>query len=66
MRRISSYLSPAAAVMFILVLIAAKQAEGIRLDAETRAAVSGNSNNMVNVSSDSGGLLIRCLISVYR
>ncbi|XP_047080384.1 uncharacterized protein LOC124691156 [Lolium rigidum] len=41
----SSYLSLAAAVIFLLVLTTAKEAKGIRLDAETRASVSSSSSS---------------------
>ncbi|XP_047080382.1 uncharacterized protein LOC124691154 [Lolium rigidum] len=43
--RSSIYLSLAAAVIFLLVLTTAKEAEGIRLDAETRASVSSCSTD---------------------
>ncbi|VAI62360.1 unnamed protein product [Triticum turgidum subsp. durum] len=46
--RSSSYLPLAAAVVLLLVLTAAMEAEGIRLDAETRASVGGSSSNPVH------------------
>ncbi|KAF7081100.1 hypothetical protein CFC21_085073 [Triticum aestivum] len=50
----SSHLSLAAAVVLLLVLTAAMEAEGIRLDAETRASVGSSSSNPVhNKPSDS-------------
>ncbi|XBH65306.1 hypothetical protein VPH35_118923 [Triticum aestivum] len=44
----SSYLSLAAAVVLLLVLTTATEAEGIRLDAETRASVGSSSSNPVH------------------
>ncbi|KAF7086578.1 hypothetical protein CFC21_089865 [Triticum aestivum] len=48
MRSSSGYLSLAAAVATLLVLTAATEAEGIRLDAETRASVGSSGSNPVH------------------
>ena len=60
MSSISKYLSLSAAVILLLVLTAT-EAEGIRLDAETRESISsGGGNPVLNVSSGSD-LMFRCL-----
>jgi hypothetical protein len=60
MRRSSSYLLSLAAAVILLLVLTATEAEGIRLDADTRASVN-SSSPIVNVSSDFHDYLIHCL-----
>ena len=60
MSSISKYLSLSAAVILLLVLTST-EAEGIWLDAETRASVSSGGGNPVLIVSSDSDLLFRCL-----
>jgi hypothetical protein len=58
--RSSSYLSLAAAV-FLLLAMASMDAEGIRLDAETRTSLSSSSDNQMAVNVSGSEFLVPCL-----